>query len=193
MMGVMESRAAVATEDAVITAGIVAGESRAEDEFVQRFLPRIQRMIGHALSSHHEAEDLAQETVKGALESLRRGHFRGDCALGTFVHAVARNKIAEFIRRKKPAPSELTDDTPDLKASPEDDLARQEMARAVREVLDRLRPNCRDVLYLYYYQGLGVSEIASRLAVPARKVTEWKEYGLRVIRGRYEDHLQRFR
>jgi RNA polymerase sigma-70 factor, ECF subfamily len=189
----MESSAAAGNVDALLTAGIVAGESRAENEFVLRFLPRIQRVIGHSLASHPEAEDLAQEAIKGALESLRRGHFRGDCALGTFVHAVARNKIAEFIRRKKPAPSELSEDTPDLRPSPEDDLARREIGRAVGEALERLQPKYRSVLYLYYYQGFGVAEIAARMAVPARKVTEWKEYGLRLMRGRFEARLDRFR
>jgi len=184
---------AVPTEDADLVTAIERGDGDAENALLLRFTPRVRSMFQSSLRSAADIEDLIQETLRGALNSLRSGRFRGDCALGTFIHAVARNKLAEFLRRKRPPPAELTDDLPDRALSPEETLARREIAAAVREAVQSLAPKYRTVLYMYYFQGLSVAETAAHLGVPARKVTEWKDYGLQVIRRKHQSHLDRFR
>jgi RNA polymerase sigma-70 factor (ECF subfamily) len=127
------------------------------------------------------------------IASLRRGSFRGDCQLGTFIHAVARNKTAEHLRRARPETAELDESIPDRTPFPDDAVIQEEMSRAIREALDALKPKYRSVLYLYYFRGMTVGEIGAALRLPARRVSERKEYGLKVMRARFGRSLLHFR
>jgi RNA polymerase sigma-70 factor (ECF subfamily) len=183
----------MAGNDSEICRAIVGGDPRAEEELVHRFQDRVRRMVEHALSRGPDCEDLTSEILSGTLMSLRGGTFRGDCRLSTFVHAVARNKIREHLRRRRPVAIPPPDDIPDSGPGPEEAAERTELAEAVRGALAGLRPRHREVLYLFYIRGLSVGEIAATLDVPARRVSEWKEYALKVLRARSGSLLKRFR
>jgi RNA polymerase sigma-70 factor (ECF subfamily) len=185
--------ASVPGEEPDLAAAISAGDLEAEAELCRRFQARIRRKVEAALPGNPDCEDLTSEILQGAIATLRKGAFRGDCRLSTFLHAVARNKIAEYLRRRRPETRRLTEEIPDSCASPEDDALREEVGRAVRDALTRLKPKYRDVLYLYYYRGLTVAQIAKQLGIPARRVSERKDYALKVIRSRFGTSLERFR
>jgi RNA polymerase sigma-70 factor (ECF subfamily) len=106
---------------------------------------------------------------------------------------VARNKIAAYIQRRRLETTELTETIPDSGPAPDHDTLRREMSQAIQAALDQLKPKYRRVLYLYYYRGLSIAEIADVLGVPARRVSEWKDYGHKVIRERFGPTLEKFR
>jgi RNA polymerase sigma-70 factor (ECF subfamily) len=175
----------MALQDSELHAAILAGDQEAEAELVRRFAPRIRRKVEASIRGAADREDLSSEILQAVLASLRRGSFRGECALGTFVHAVARNKVAEFLRRPRRPTVELPESLSDPAPGPEELALRAETARAVNEALERLPPKYRQVLYLYYYEGLSISEIATRLETPPRRISERKDYALKLIRARY--------
>jgi len=45
-----------------------------------------------------------------------------------------------------------------------------------------LKPKYRDVLYFYYYQELSREEVAARLGISPRKVSELVNYALKLLR-----------
>jgi RNA polymerase sigma-70 factor (ECF subfamily) len=185
--------ALVPGEEPDLAAAIRAGDLEAEAELYRRYQSRIRRKVEAALAHHPDCEDLTSEILQGAIATLRKGSFRGECQLSTFLHAVARNKIAEHLRRRRPETGRLTEEIPDSRTSPEDAAEREEVGRAVRGALARLKPKYRDVLYLYYYRGLTVAQIAEVLGIPARRVSERKDYALKIIRSRYGSSLDRLR
>ena len=83
--------------------------------------------------------------------------------------------------------------TADPALSPEGLAAGEEVGRAVRAALEELKPKYRSVLYLFYFRGLPVGRIAAELGVAPRRVSEWKDYGLKVIRARCGKGLGGFR
>jgi RNA polymerase sigma-70 factor (ECF subfamily) len=180
-------------DDAQLRTAIAAGDKDAEAELFLRYRDRIRRKVEAALSSRPDCQDLTNEILEGALATIRSGRFRGDCRLATFIHAVARNKIAEYLRRRRPEAVELTDEIPSAVPSPEEVTSRGETGEAIRAALARLKPKYRRVLYLYYFKGLRVAEIAEQLGVPPRRVSEWKDYALKQIRARFGASLIRFR
>ena len=180
-------------DDAQLITAIARSDERAEEALYERFMPRVRRKGEAAFSGRPECEDLASEILQATLGNLREGRFRGDCLLSTFVHAIARNKIAEHIRRRKPPTAPLSDEIPDTGPPPDARAQRTETVAVLRETLDRLKPKYRQVLYLYYFKGLAVAEIAVRLDVPPRRVSEWKDYALRTLRTKYGRALNRFR
>jgi RNA polymerase sigma factor (sigma-70 family) len=176
-----------------LAAAIRAGDPEAEAELCRRFRAKIRRKVEAALPGDQDCEDLTDDILQGAISTLRRGAFRGECQLGTFLHAVARNKIAEHLRRRRPETRPLYEEIPDRGISPEEAALREEVGRAIRDSLKRLKPKYREVLYLYYYRGMSVGQIAERLGIPARRVSERKDYALKVIRSRFGASLERFR
>ncbi len=181
--------------DEELGAAVGAGNVLAETELYLRFRPRIRRKVDQVLHASSDVEDLTSIVLESTLTALRRGTFRGECRLATFVHAVARHKIGEYLRRRRPEPAELTDELglADPGPSPDAGLWKEKMAGAVRLAVSELKPKYREVLRLYFFEGLAVREIAVRLEVPPRQVTEWKDYALRLIRTRYGPRLGEYR
>jgi RNA polymerase sigma factor (sigma-70 family) len=185
---------AMAWDETTLCAAIGAGDARAEAELCLRFRDRIRHKVERSVRRAPDCEDLTVEILQAILTSLRRGSFRGECALGTFVHAVAKNKVAEFLRRKRPESLELTEALGlcDEAPAPDDVAAREETACAVRAALEDLGPRHRQVLCLYFYRGLSVAQIAERLGLSPRQISECKDYALRVLRTRCGTALRRY-
>ena len=77
----------------------------------------------------------------------------------------------------------LEDTIPDPRAEAEmDSLAGREMQQAVRQVLDRIPENQRQVLVLRYFHGLTVDRAAERLHLSRSRVSAIEHKALRVLR-----------
>lgn len=74
--------------DALVDA-LRAGSPFAFAEIVRLFQAKIYRVGYRFTRSHHDAEDIVQETFLRAYRAAPR--FRGDAALGTWLHAIATN------------------------------------------------------------------------------------------------------
>ena len=106
------------------------------------------------------AEDIVQDTLLEAIRSA--GSFRGDAALGTWMCAIARRRLArhyEAERRDALTRREL-EGMPALVEDTADAVDRQdEVVRA----LGRLPALHRQVLVLKYLDGLAVHEVAAQV------------------------------
>jgi RNA polymerase sigma-70 factor (ECF subfamily) len=107
--------------------------------------------------------------------------YRGEAALLTWLCTICRREIASYFeeRSKVPPMVELADDLPEIRSAleslassaasrPEQVLQRNETARLVQLVLDRLPDRYGDALEWKYIEGLSVNEIADRLGVGAK-------------------------
>src|ERR1700674_5443572 len=92
------ARVEAATDEAALIEGLRRGDQAAAREFYDRYAARIHRFIFHALPAdlRADAEDLLQETFMALAEALP--YFRGECSLSTFACAIARRKVAGFVR-----------------------------------------------------------------------------------------------
>jgi len=66
--------------------------------------------------------------------------------------------------------------------NPAADTARAQLSRKVREALETLAPQQRQVLEIAYFEGLSQSEIAARLQTPLGTVKSWARQGLMRLR-----------
>jgi RNA polymerase sigma-70 factor, ECF subfamily len=183
----------VEREDSALTAAIAVGDRAAEEELYRRFAPRVRCLVESALHHGPDCEDVSCVILEEVIVGLRRGSFRGESSIGTFIYAVARNKIMEYFRRRRPETTDLPTDIPDRAPAPDDGIIREELDLAIRSALAGLSPKYRTVLYLHFYKGMTVGQVAQRLDVPPRRVSEWKDYGLGVLRSRFGRRLERYR
>ncbi|MGB4704555.1 MAG: sigma-70 family RNA polymerase sigma factor [Candidatus Saccharicenans sp.] len=150
-------------------------------ELIVRYRPIITFRVRKALGAQNtDCEDLVSEILSQVVEKIQTGEFRGESSLGTFVYTITSRRIIDYIREKtrvmKYAPE------PEPYPDPQETLEVVEMSEKVKKALSRLKPKYREVLYLYYYQELNREEVAARLGVSPRKVSELVNYALKLIR-----------
>jgi RNA polymerase sigma-70 factor, ECF subfamily len=112
-------------------------------------------LLDRHTSGRPEAEDLFQDTIRLALEKLRRGELREPAKLPGFLAGIARSLAIEHFRktarRKTEADSDAVRDAPFSGSSQFDDLARRESAGLVRRVLGELgNERDREILLRFY-------------------------------------------
>lgn len=145
-----------------LVAQVLAGNESAFEELYQHYVPSLFRYIYYSFNGDtNDAEDVLQETMLAAMRSMHR--FRGQSSLYTWLHAIARNKISDQIRKRQRLRSHQADeDNRELElvglgALPEDVIAQRGAVVAALRALPREH---REVLLGKYLEGFSVRELA---------------------------------
>ena len=148
------------------------GDRQACSELVREHYAPVYQLLARLTRDAHAAEDLCQETFAAAWAKI--GGFAGDSAIRTWLHRIAYTRFIDWSRKARSqrnanVQTERRADAP----RPLDDLLADERQAELQDALDRLDPPHRDVLVLYYLQGLTFREAAQVLAEPAATV-RWR-------------------
>jgi RNA polymerase sigma-70 factor (ECF subfamily) len=151
------------------------------DEVVVKYRPIVSFKVKKSLGTQTpDWEDVVNEVITQVIEKVKKGEFRGDSSIGTFIYTVTTRRIVDFIRQKTkvlkgiPEPAPLPD--------PCDDAESRERARVLAEAIKLLKPKFKEVLNLYYYQELSREEVAQRLGISPRRVSERLNYAQKLLR-----------
>ena len=153
---------------------VLDGDSAAYAELVERYQRRLMGMLVHACGSHHEAEDMAQETFTRAYRKLHL--FSGQSQFYTWLCRVAMNLLVSQRRRKRVEshlPREGFDAAMDSLGSTDDAeeaLERIEMQTQVRQAIEMLDLERRTVVLLRDFDGMDYEAIAQALEIPVGTV-----------------------
>jgi RNA polymerase sigma-70 factor (ECF subfamily) len=164
------------TSDPQLIRRMLAGDERAFEAFFNAYFPRLYRFALPRLNGDVDAtREIVQNTLGKAIRKLES--FRGESGLFTWICQICRNEIVDYIRaERRMRHVVLIDDQPELRAAvesieaPEEfDLVkgygREEAARLVRVVLDRLPASYGDALEWKYIEGESVEIIGERLGI----------------------------
>ena len=164
------------TSDPQLIRRMLAGDERAFEAFFNAYFPRLYRFALPRLNGDVEAtREIVQVTLGKAIRKLES--FRGESGLFTWICQICRNEIVDYIRaERRMRHVVLIDDQPELRAAVESieapdefDLVkgfgREEAARLVRVVLDRLPASYGDALEWKYIEGESVETIGERLGI----------------------------
>ena len=152
-----------AVDDATLACAGMQGEEWAEKEIWYRFAPMVYTLLRRTLSSQHDIEDFLQEIFARVFERLRT--LQDPSALRSFVYSIALRALNEELRRKS-IRSRLSSLflTPFLRSSvAHGDFESRDTLRRIEGVLDKMHPRLRAVFVLRRFEGLELTEIASRL------------------------------
>ncbi|MFF4399736.1 sigma-70 family RNA polymerase sigma factor [Streptomyces sp. NPDC001480] len=164
----------MSTQHAGDPAGLVnaarAGDPEAQDALVSAYLPLVYNIVGRALGGSVDVDDVVQETMLRALDSL--GGLRTAESFRSWLVAIAMNQVRAHWQSRQSAP-DAVEDAVDL-ADPGADFVdltmvrlqlsgqRQETARATRW----LEPDDRGLLSLWWLECAGEltrTEVAAAL------------------------------
>jgi len=160
-------------------------DPRALAELYDRYGRAVYALILRLVRDSAIAEDLVQETF---LRVWNRVHafdaVRG--SLGPWLLAIARNRAIDYLRsaagRERNAFEFEETEHPALFTNMESDLLAADKTRRIKEAMEKLAPNLRNVVELAYFEGLSQSEMAERTGQPLGTVKTWVRTALRNLR-----------
>jgi RNA polymerase sigma-70 factor (ECF subfamily) len=109
----------------------------------------------------HDAEDIAQDAMLKGLTQIRK--LRDGSQFGWWIAKAARNLCINFVQRKKRAGRIIGEkaNRPSARATEIDDLQR---------AIERLSPEIRLPLVMYYFDGESVKNVAEKLSLSSSAV-----------------------
>lgn len=168
----------------------LAGDKTAFALVCERHRRRIWRIVT-SVAAGPDAEDLAQEAVIRAYGALRG--YRGDAPFEAWLCRIAVNVAHDFQRSAWRRRVTLLDVTPARSQEPgestEGAAERRELQRRVRQAVALLPAGQRTPIWLHYFEGFAVAEVARLERVPEGTVRSRLRAGLRRLSLSLEDLL----
>lgn len=162
-------------DDETLVYMTLSGEQRAYEELVLRYQSAVLASASSVLRSVYLAEDAAQDAFIAAwmkLDSLKE-----PSKFGGWVCRIAKNRAKNMALRYRPwidiGTVENTVEDDDPRVSPENVTIMKEEKEELHKALTTLPEKVRNVIYLHYFEGLSVAEIAVKTAEPVGTV-KWQ-------------------
>jgi RNA polymerase sigma-70 factor, ECF subfamily len=168
-------RMSEAQVDQLLVERVQKGEKHAFDLLISKYQHRIISLVGRYVHDHAEAQDVAQEAFIKAYRALR--NFRGDSAFYTWLYRIAINTAKNWLVAQKRRPPSSDIDAVDAehydmdsrlkdKATPENELLREEIRKTVYDTIAILPEDLRTAIVLREMEGMSYEEIAVTMECP---------------------------
>lgn len=138
-------------------------------DLVNRHQRRLYGFVLKNIGNPSDAEELAQQAFVEAAASLRS--FRGESELSSWLYGIAMNLVRNYLSRSPHRRYTIEDesalDTHEApQAGPEASLETRRLVTRLRQELDGLPAEMRDVLLLVALEDLSYEEAAVYLSIP---------------------------
>ena len=156
--------------DEVLIARIAGGDRLAMQVLFARHHVRVYRFMLRLVRNEATAEDLISEVF---LEVWRNaGKFEGRSAVSTWMLSIARFKALSALRKRTEdeLDDEMAEKIEDHADDPEVSLAKKDKGALLRECLNALSTEHREVIDLVYYHEKSVEEVAGIVGIPEATV-----------------------
>jgi len=174
----------------------VGGDESAFVELLTKFKPQLLDFAQQIVRNRETAEDVVQETFLRVLRA--KSTYRPVAEFSTWIYTIATNLCYDELRKRKrqvsfesmlgrpprPGESAVWPGAIRRSSSPQPDLQleRKELGRLVKDVVQELSDEHREVISLRMDQGLGYAEAAKRLGCSAGTVKSRMHYAMRNLR-----------
>lgn len=159
-------------EEMRIIAKVLDGDTNAFEALVIDQKKVVYNLALRMLGNEEDAYDISQDAFLKAYTNL--SSFRGDCKFSSWLYKLTTNLCLDFIRKRnrhKVVPLVFEDDDgdseymeiPDETYSPESLTEQKQLRESVRNGLNQLPPQQREILVLREIGGLRYDEIGRQL------------------------------
>jgi len=159
-----------ATSDEVLIGRIAKGDRLAMQVLFARHHVRVYRFVLRLVGNATTAEDLISEVFLDVWRQADR--FEGRSAVSTWLLAIARFKALSALRKKPD--EELDEETAeaieDTSDNPEVALEKKDKSAVLRQCLEKLSPEHKEIIDLVYYHEKSVEEVAEIVGIPENTV-----------------------
>jgi RNA polymerase sigma factor (sigma-70 family) len=181
-----------------LSAGWMADQDQRISETVLREQGRLRNFIRKRVADSSEAEDILQDVFYELVEASRL--MKPVEQVSAWLFRVARNKIIDFFRKKRPEASideplsaaedgeslTLEDLLPSSDDGPEAAYARSVLLEELEEALEELPEEQREIFIAHELEGYSFKEIAARTGVGVNTLLSRKHYAVIQLRERLQ-------
>jgi RNA polymerase sigma-70 factor, ECF subfamily len=158
-------------EDNNLISQYLKGEEKSLELLIAKYLKPIYGFVYNFISNQTDAQDIVQEVFIKVWKHLKR--FDQNKSFKTWLFSIAKNTIYDFLRKKKTIPfsdlenedgdNPVLDNLADDNPLPDELFERADLAEFLKATLEKIPPNYRLVLNLYYQDQFNFREIAEIL------------------------------
>ncbi len=160
-------------------------------EIFRREQGRLRSFVRRRVADEGDAEDILQDVFYELVEAYQL--MKPVEQAGAWLFRVARNRIIDFFRKKRPVA--LADDPcfsieemlPSPDGGPEAAFARSVLWEELEAALEELPEEQRDVFIAHEIDGLSFKEIAQATGVPVNTLLSRKRYAVLHLRDRLKE------
>ena len=176
------------TSDEVLIGRIAGGDRLAMQVLFARHHVRVYRFVLRLVRNEATAEDLISEVFLDVWRQAAK--FEGRSAVSTWILSMARFKALSVLRRR--TEDELDEETAGTIEDPEDDpettLAKKDKGAALRQCLEKLSAEHREIVDLVYYHEKSVAEVSSIVGIPEATVKTRMFYARKKLSELLKEH-----
>ena len=180
--------------DQVLIQNYLEGNELAFEALLRRHKARIYTSIYLFCKDQQLAEDILQEVFIKIINTLRGGRYNHEGKFLQWALRIAHNLCVDYFRRDKRRPTMNPTEEFDIfnvlslsDESPEQYIMRSQVHERVRQLVDALPPEQREVVILRHYADMSFKEIASLTRVSINTALGRMRYALINIRRMVEE------
>lgn len=184
-------------EEALLIKDAIAGNDLAFKQLFDRYYHKAYSLAFQIMRNHEDAEEVLQESFVKAYFALK--NFQGNSSFYTWLYRIVRNMAIDVKRklsiRLQAAPNEsdenrLSSDGEHsaLIQGPERILQNKQDIERLKQVLERIKPEQRQILIMREVDGLSYEEIAAQTRLNSGTVMSRLFYARKAL----ESELEKF-
>lgn len=172
--------------DRALLNNYLLGDRSAISELIERHSRRVRSYIGMMIKDDAVADDIFQETFIKAVKVIDEGGYTDSGKFLSWILRIAHNRVLDHFRREKSS-RQLNekeagyDVLGTLRVSEdnvEDNIIQSEVMETVRNLVEALPDDQREVVRLRYYSKLSFQEIAEQTNVSINTALGRMRYAL---------------
>ena len=138
------------------------GDMKAFEAIVSAFENAVYSFVYNTTRNQMDAEEITQDVFVKAYRNL--SSFRGDAKLKTWLFTIAHNTTASHFRKKELATTPVDDETNSIQLESTvtgalSSINAEERSRFLAEAMDKMAPQQRQLIQLFYLEELSIKEI----------------------------------
>lgn len=169
------------TNNETILKRIAAGDQTAVEDCISQYGNLIWSLAKKYSATREDAEDAVQEIFTEIWQNAARYDAEKAKEI-TFIATIARRRLIDRVRKVYRRPQAHSIEEKVLSGSYEPSVYTNIEARQAVKVINELRPEQREMIYLNIYEELSHGEIAERTGVPLGTVKTHIRRGLKRVK-----------
>lgn len=181
--------------DSVLVRDYMNGNERALERLVIRHKQRVFSFIVSKVLDKEIAEDIFQDTFIKVIRTLKRGAYNDEGKFVPWIMRIAHNLVIDHFRKSKRIPTFKNNDDFDIFSvigdnvlNAEKQLIKDQILNDVRELIQELPEDQKEVLMMRIYKDMSFKEIAENTDVSINTALGRMRYALINLRKLIEKH-----
>jgi RNA polymerase sigma-70 factor (ECF subfamily) len=162
------------------------GDREAVSQLLERHTRRVRDYVRMLVKDNDVADDLTQEVLIKVVKVLDEGRYTDKGRFLPWVLRIARNRVLDYFRAQKQVKTvsessagfDVLSSKNFAEPSIEDRLVSEQQAEEVRQLIEHLPAEQREVVKMRYYEGLSFKEIAEHTGVSINTALGRMRYAL---------------